>query len=257
MSAELATVSFRTESGVIEDEPWTAVDSARLSGTVPWRTFRWYMGQKHYSGSYWSAVMRDHVIYESRLELSRLISADFDRSVHRILAQPFLLKAKAEGEIRKHIPDYFLVIGHGPVVVDVRPGHLLARPKVAFTFAWTRQLVEARGWRYEIWSEPRTPELENLRFLAGYRRPWLFDAALLDRVRAADVEGRTFGEVVRGLRDCDPAVARAAVLHLLWRGELETDLSTPLSDRHQLDRTAGQQMMQTTAYGEKIIAAIR
>jgi hypothetical protein len=32
--------------------------------------------------------MRDHVIYESRLELSRLIFADFDRAVHRILASP-------------------------------------------------------------------------------------------------------------------------------------------------------------------------
>ncbi len=72
MSAELATVSFRTESGVAEDEPWTAVGSARLSDTVPWRTFRWYKGQRHYSGMYWSATMRDHVIYESRLELTRL-----------------------------------------------------------------------------------------------------------------------------------------------------------------------------------------
>lgn len=86
-------------------------------------------------------------------------------------------------------------------------------------------------------SEPRSPELENLRFLAGYRRPWLFDARLLGQVRAAEVEGRTLGEVAGGLRDCDLAVARAAVLHLLWCGELETDLSTPLSGRHQLMRT--------------------
>ncbi|MGH3190933.1 MAG: hypothetical protein ACRDPY_37260 [Streptosporangiaceae bacterium] len=40
MSAESATVSFRTESGVAEDESWTVVDSAELSNTVPWRTFR-------------------------------------------------------------------------------------------------------------------------------------------------------------------------------------------------------------------------
>ena len=31
MSAKLATVSFRTESGVAEDEPWTVVDSTVLS----------------------------------------------------------------------------------------------------------------------------------------------------------------------------------------------------------------------------------
>jgi len=183
VSSQLATVSFRTESGVTEDEAWPLVDSAALSSTMPWRTFRWYHGQRHYSGFYWSATMRDHVIYESRLELSRLIFADFDRSVQRILAQPFLLKAEIGGKVRKHIPDYFLVADHGPVVVDVKPGHLLARPKVAFTFEWTRRLVEARGWRYEIWSEPRSSELESLRFLAGYRRPWLFDASLLTGLR--------------------------------------------------------------------------
>jgi hypothetical protein len=167
----LATVSFRTESGVAEDESWTVVGSTVLSNTVPWMTFRWYKGQRHYSGLSWSATMHDHVVYESRLELARLIFADFDRSVHRILAQPFLLKMKAGGKIRKHVPDYLLVTDQGPVVVDVKPEHLLAKPTVAYTFAWTRRLVEARGWQYEVWSGASSPELENLRFLAGYRRP--------------------------------------------------------------------------------------
>jgi hypothetical protein len=238
MSAELATVSFRTESGVAEDKPWTSVDSSQLSNTVPWRTFRWYKGQRHYSGTYWSATMRGHVIYESRLELARLIFADFDQAVHRILAQPFLLKVKVDGRMRKHIPDYFLVTDRGPVVIDVKPEHLLAKPTVAYTFGWTRRLVEARGWQYEVWSGAPSPELENLRFLAGYRRPWLFDAALLNEVRGADVDGRTFGEVVRDLDGCDPATARAAILHLMWRGELKTDLSTPLSGRDELVRSA-------------------
>ena len=58
MSAELATVSFRTESGVAEGESWTVVDSGVLSKTVPWRTFRWYKGQRHYSGVYWASRWR-------------------------------------------------------------------------------------------------------------------------------------------------------------------------------------------------------
>ena len=238
MSSELTTANFRTGSGVTEDVPWTAVDSVMLAGAVPWRTFRWYNGQQHYSGSYWSVTMGGHVVYESRLELSRLIFADFDRSVRHILAQPFLLKCKADGKVRRHIPDYFLVTDDGPVVVDVKPRRLLARPKVSYTFDWTRRLVEERGWRFQVWSEPRPHELENLRFLAGYRRPWLFDAGLLDQVRGADVEGRSLGEVVLGLAGRDPAAARAAVLHLLWRGELTTDLSTPLSSTHCLARPA-------------------
>jgi hypothetical protein len=101
------------------------------------------------------------------------------------------------------------------VVVDVKPEHLLARPEVAFTFEWARRLVEARGWRYEVWIEPRLPELENLRFLAGYRRSWLFDVALLDRVRAADVVGTRFrydGETVEVIEIAITATGNEVVL---------------------------------------------
>ncbi|WP_326814267.1 hypothetical protein OIE70_31075 [Streptomyces sp. NBC_01744] len=86
-------------------------------------------------GIYWSAMMRDHVIYESRLELSRLLFADFDPSVRGIVAQPFLLKAVVEGQARKHIPDYISTTDQGPVVVDVKPHCRLSTPVVAFTFA--------------------------------------------------------------------------------------------------------------------------
>lgn len=33
------------------------------------------------SGYFWSATMSAHVVYESRLELARLLLADFDRHV--------------------------------------------------------------------------------------------------------------------------------------------------------------------------------
>src|ERR1700746_1443237 len=67
-------VKFR--SGVNGSElssPWEDVSAARLQDAAPWRAFRWHRGQKHYSGSYWSATQRDHVIYESRLELAALL----------------------------------------------------------------------------------------------------------------------------------------------------------------------------------------
>lgn len=142
--------------------------------------------------------MRDHVIYESRLELTRLLFADFDPRVHRILAQPFLLKAVLEGKVRKHIPDYLLITEQGPLVVDVKPSRRLPKPEVAFTVVWTRQVVESRGWKYEVWSEPPAAELENIRFLAGYRRHWLFSPELLDELRGADLDGVLLGQA--GLR---------------------------------------------------------
>ncbi|MFD3662792.1 TnsA-like heteromeric transposase endonuclease subunit [Streptomyces sp. NPDC058659] len=111
--------------------------------------------------------MRDHVIYESRLELARLLFADFDPSVRGIVAQPFLLKTEVDSRIRRHVPDFLLITRDDPKVVDVKPLRRLSEPTVAFTFDWTRQLVEARGWRYEEWSELPQARLENIRFLTG------------------------------------------------------------------------------------------
>ncbi|MFG2623980.1 TnsA-like heteromeric transposase endonuclease subunit [Streptomyces sp. NPDC048473] len=141
-----ATVSVRRQDGkAVEDRAWETTSIELLGAAVPWRTVRWHKGQRHYSGTYWSATVDDHVIYESRLELGRLLFADFDRSVRHIVAQPFLLKAVLEGKVRKHIPDYLLLTEQGPVVVDVKPLHRVSKPEVAFAFGWTRQLVESRG----------------------------------------------------------------------------------------------------------------
>ncbi|MFD7845223.1 TnsA-like heteromeric transposase endonuclease subunit [Nocardia sp. NPDC059764] len=155
--------------------PFAEISTDVLVKALPWRTFRWYYGQWHYSGFYWSATQQAHVIYESRLELARLMFADFDRSVNHIAAQPFLLRSEVDGQLRRHVPDYLLLTEQGPIVVDVKPASCLTVPKVGFTFEWTRRLVESRGWRYQVWSEPDEVELANIRFLAGYRRDWLFD----------------------------------------------------------------------------------
>jgi hypothetical protein len=212
------------------------VDAGTLSSAVPWRTFRWHQGQKHYCGTFWSATENDHVIYESRLELARLLFADFDTSVRRIVAQPFLLRATVDGAVRRHIPDYMLFTCVGPLVVDVKPRHQVSQPVNASTFAWTRRAVESRGWRYEVWSEPPRQELENVRFLAGYRRAWLFDPHLVEELRGMDVDGATLGDAFRALPFWPDALVRSAVLHLLWQQHFRVDLTRRLSIGHALRR---------------------
>ncbi|WP_239074858.1 hypothetical protein [Streptomyces sp. SID10853] len=71
----------RGDEAVVEDLEWSSVPLRLLQEARPWRTFRWFKGQQHYSGTYWSATMGDHVIYESRLELGRLLFADFARQL--------------------------------------------------------------------------------------------------------------------------------------------------------------------------------
>ena len=71
------------------------VQARQVTAAVPWRKTRSARGQLHYPGYFWSAAMSAHVIYESRLELARLLLADSDRRVVAIAARPFLLQARA------------------------------------------------------------------------------------------------------------------------------------------------------------------
>ena len=229
------TASVRAADGeAAEDRVWDTVPVEALAAAAPWRTFRWYLGQRHYSGVFWSSTQRDHVIYESRLELAVLLAVDFGGSVSAIAAQPFLLRAEVGGVTRRHVPDYLLITDTGPVVVDVKPRRRLERPEVAATFEWTREVVARRGWRFEVRSEPPLTRTENLRFLAGYRRDWLFDPVLLDAVRGADLHGASLGEAVRCLSGWPQPLVRSAVLHLIWSGHFLVDLDRRLGAAHTL-----------------------
>lgn len=230
-----AFVSFRCQDGgCVEDQAWRSVPADRLAKAGPWRTFRSHRGQRHFSGVYWAATLRDHVVYESRLELARLLFADFDPTVWGIVAQPFLMKVEVDGRIRRHVPDFLLMTRDGPQVVDVKPFRRLREPTVGFTFGWARQLVEARGWHYDVWSEPPPARLENIQFLAGYRRPWLFRTDLLEAVLGAGLDGVLLGEASSLFPEFERPQVQAAVHHLLWTGHLVTDLDDPLHSSHVL-----------------------
>jgi hypothetical protein len=232
-----AIVSFR-DADTLEERSlnWTLAGGDLLGRAAPWRTFRWYLNQRHYSGTYWSSTNKDHVIYESRLELARLLLADFDPTVNWIVAQPFHLKTVVNRRQRGHIPDFLLITSDVPVVIDVKPPWQLEKPKVKFTLAWTRTLVESRGWRYEVWSEPNAVEIQNVRFLAGYRNPSLFSPFLLEELREKVLEGRTLGDAFDTAASQPSALVRAAVLHMIWTSELTVDLSTTLTRNTILDR---------------------
>ncbi|WP_434481460.1 TnsA-like heteromeric transposase endonuclease subunit [Streptomyces sp. NBC_01281] len=229
-------IHLRRIDGRIDDrQAWSATTAEHFQSVAPWRTFRWHYGQKHYSGTYWSSTMRAHVIYESRLELTRLLYADFDPDVTAIYAQPFLLSASVDGNLGRHVPDFLLLRGkRPPLVVDVKPSHLLTRPKIASALGWAQEALANRGWDFEVWCEPPQAELENLRFLAGYRRDWLFEDDLLTEIRAANLHGMTLGEVFKAFPGWPGWKVRATVLQLLWCQHFVTDLSTPLTVSHQL-----------------------
>jgi len=202
-----------------------------FAGSVPWRRWRSYHGQPHLSGSYWAATVGAHVVYESRLELARLLLADFDPQVRSMWAQPCLLTGVADGVERRHVPDFLFASSEGAVtVVNVKPAQRLQDPKVAAALAWPGEVFRAHGWGYEIWSGGDPVMVENVRFLAGYRRRGVVDEALLERVWSRVVDGDAIGVLERRAAGDSPGwTVRPAVLALLWRHRLVTDLQRPLS----------------------------
>jgi hypothetical protein len=67
---------------------------------------------------HWSATNCDHVVYESRLEVSRLLLADFDLGVKHIVAQPFLLRATMDSYVRRHLADFVCRSVGGAATLD-------------------------------------------------------------------------------------------------------------------------------------------
>jgi hypothetical protein len=136
-----ARVSFRDAAGKELTADLALVRADQLLAGRPWRVFRWRQGQARYSGWYWSAAAGGHVAYESRLELARLLLADFDRRVTAIAAQPFLVTAPSGGRVWRHVPDFLLADCDGGVcVVNVKPADQLAVSKVAEALAWAGEV---------------------------------------------------------------------------------------------------------------------
>jgi hypothetical protein len=232
-------LSYRAANNSERTVPFDRMRVRDLTAARPWRTLRWYHGQPHYAGMYWSATMEGHVVYESRLELARLLLADFDPGVVTIVAQPFQLTTWVDGRPRRHVPDFLLLDRSGLAsVVDVKPVGLITESKVAKTLAWAGGLIEAHGWRFEVWSGCDGTLLKNVRFLAGYRRLSLFDQEFVAKVLSAVSDGDSIEAVEQRLATRHPAHAiRPALLHLLWRCVLSADLNQTLTGTTTLRRT--------------------
>lgn len=226
--AAAVKVQYRSAS----DQPVdTTLDQAvltELAGSLPVREFRWYKGQRHYSGWYWSSTMNGLVAYESRLELARIMLADFDPSVTAIAGQPFRLIGTDGARIRRHVPDILLVSADGgAMVVDVKSPHKRDAPDVRAVMQWTRDTVGLRGWRFEEWYGAPPDLLTNVRFLAGYRRRAVIDESLIPAVRRAADRPVAITDLERSVA-ADSVAVRPVILHLLWTGALVTDLDRPL-----------------------------
>ncbi|MEU3282689.1 TnsA-like heteromeric transposase endonuclease subunit [Streptomyces antibioticus] len=226
-------VRYRQEDGDFVQTTLDRVVVAEVAAGLPVRDFRWYKGRRHYSGWYHATTGDRLIAYESRLELARILLADFARGVVGIAAQPFQVTADDGGRSRRHVPDLLLVHADGLVtVVDVKPPDRAREAKFVEQFAWMRRLCLLRGWNFEVWSGADPVVVENVRFLAGYRRRFVVESQLFPEVLQAARGQGCVGGIERALAaQHSVELVRPALLHLVWSGVLTVDLSRPLGTR--------------------------
>jgi hypothetical protein len=124
-------VRYRRDDGQVADSTLDRLAVDDVIAGRPVREFRSYKGRLHYSGWYWSSSMSRLLAYESRLELARIMLADFDPVVTGIAAQPFLLAGADGTRIRRHVPDLLLLSADGGVTVaDVKAPSRMSDPGV-------------------------------------------------------------------------------------------------------------------------------
>ncbi|MEV4125022.1 TnsA-like heteromeric transposase endonuclease subunit [Nocardia sp. NPDC049707] len=194
----------------------------RFEDMAPVRGFPSFRGQKNFPGLWWSATMGSHVGYESWLERDWLMAFDSSPEVAGVASQPFRLAWLVNGKTRHHVPDYFLRLHDGGVVVvDVRPDSRID-PDDQAVFDRTAVICESVGWQYRRVGEMGVVRAANLRWLSGYRHPRCRRPGLMAQFSEVFAAPRPLADGVAAVGD--PIVVLPTLFHLLWRQELSVDL---------------------------------
>jgi len=232
-------VSYVLGDGAERRVPLAQAWAVPLERGLPVRRFRSRKGQRHLSGSWWSATTGGHVGFESWLERDHVLHLDFDPSVVGISSQPFWLHwSDAAGTTVTHAPDFFARRRDGSaVVVDCRPVER-RRPRDVAKFDATARACALVGWEYRLLGAADALVTANLRWLAGYRHPRHHlpgTVEVLRRVFATPTPLMAGAEAAG-----DPIAVLPVLFHLLWCHALTIDLLTPLHQATLVSPSAGQ-----------------
>ncbi|MFB4278327.1 TnsA-like heteromeric transposase endonuclease subunit [Nonomuraea sp. MTCD27] len=164
------------------------------------------------------------------------MALDHEAGVVGFASQPFWLFWPGRDRMVSHAPDFFARAADGTgIVIDCKPdGRIKPRDEAAFIA--TQQACAEMGWEFRLVTGHDPVWLANVRWLAGYRhRRYLLEPAA-SRLLEVFAEGGPLVAVVS--RVGDPLAVLPVAFHLLWLGQLRTDLSGRLDGSSLVWRTA-------------------
>lgn len=203
------------------------------------REIRAYKGQKHMPGFYYMRQPRKLVAYESRLEMDILLQLDFNPATISVVSQPFILHySDGDGEFA-HIPDFLVLTDMGEIVIiDVKPKKYVNTSENKRAFRATAEACESVGWTYSVQSEPHRLYIENLRWLAGFRRfrP-IVKVYTEPLIEACQEKALPIVELVSEVGY--PALVRPVLFYLLFHGALEINMYAQFTNESLIDLPKG------------------
>lgn len=219
------TFTYIDEQGSVQERDISQARGVKFERMCPSRTFTYSPTQKHTPGKFWSTTCGRHLDYESYLESRWLLIYDRDPNVIGISTQPFRIECLDPRGSWRHTPDIFLRYADGTgTVVDVKPERYVDAD-VREQSDRTSDVCTEVGWTYAHVTEPDPQHLANVEWLSAYRR-CTPDVDLRDRILHLTQRPVTLAELSAAISQPD---ATAAVGHLLWTGELDTDLNQRIS----------------------------
>jgi hypothetical protein len=181
------------------------------------------------------------VQFESWAERALILRLDRDPGVLDFQSQPEKYHfADEDGKQHSYTPDFKVWRQDGVIEIhEVTLSKRRVRPDIRRREQAAGEICRKRGWRYVVHTEQSLPggsELANLLALAGYRPTIYANQAVIqsvyeqlsfDQVVAFDALVKQLGQQL----NLPQAVVIAALCHLLWHGDLQTDLNRLLFDQ--------------------------
>lgn len=183
--------------------------------------------QPNRSGVEYLAATGRHHSFESLNEKGVLGVVDFARPLD-VVSQPLRLHWHDGDRRRSHVPDFLVVERHGTTVVNFKEKPA-TKPEDEENFAAMTAVAARLGWRHVVVTGLARPQATVVNMLASARGELHDPLGLRDELRQSLATGPgTFGRLVAATPA--PALARAVLLSMLWRGEAAVDLACRLSD---------------------------
>lgn len=180
------------------------------------------------------------VQFESWTERALLLRLDRDPEVLDYQSQPETFEFRDEhGKQRRYTPDFKVWRRSGTIEIhEVTLTERQRRPEIRRREEAARDICQRRGWRYVVHTEqmlPQGSELANLLALAGYRpssyaaEP-VTQAAFEELAAGQAIALEQLVQQIRHRLNLPVGQVTAGLCHLLWHGDLLTDLNRLLFD---------------------------